>query len=193
MPPKAKFVKEEIIQAAMDIVREDGVQALTARALGSRLGSSARPIFTIFQSMDEVQKEVINASRELYKQYTKDCLGQPSAFMCIGKQYVQFASKEPKLFQLLFMTEKGNVPDLSGILPLLDDSYAEILLSIKKEYGIGDREAKRFYQHLWIYTHGIAILCATKMCILTEGEIEQMIYEVGESLLKKMWSDSQRE
>ena len=63
MPPKAKFTREEIVQAALGIVREDGIQALTARALGAKLGSSARPIFTIFQSMEEVQQEVFRANR----------------------------------------------------------------------------------------------------------------------------------
>ena len=32
--------------------------ALSARALGAKLGSSARPVFTVFQSMEEVQEEV---------------------------------------------------------------------------------------------------------------------------------------
>ena len=54
MPPKAKFTRSELIQAALDLVRSKGADALTARALGQRLGSSARPIFTVFQSMDEV-------------------------------------------------------------------------------------------------------------------------------------------
>ena len=43
MPPKAKFTKNEIINAGLEIVRRDGFEALTARALGAELGSSARP------------------------------------------------------------------------------------------------------------------------------------------------------
>ena len=37
MPPKPKFSKEEIIDAALDIVSRDGVAALTARELGEML------------------------------------------------------------------------------------------------------------------------------------------------------------
>ena len=40
MPPKAKFTKAEIIEAALNIVRADGYEALTSRALGTYLGSS---------------------------------------------------------------------------------------------------------------------------------------------------------
>lgn len=186
MPPKAKFTRDDIVQAALNIVREEGIQALTARALGTKLGSSARPIFTIFQSMEEVQQEVFFAGKELYNRYIKECFEQPSAFMAIGIQYVQFAIREPKLFQLLFMTEKETVPDVASILNFLDDEYADILFSIKKEFGLDEEQAKRFYQHLWIYTHGIASLCVTKTCTFTEEELGKMLYEVGESLYRKM-------
>ena len=58
MPPKPKFTKEEIVAAAVEIVRQEGEDALTARSLGNKLGASARPIFTVFNSMDEVKESV---------------------------------------------------------------------------------------------------------------------------------------
>lgn len=33
MPPKAKFTKDEIIEAALSIVRADGIDALTAQGV----------------------------------------------------------------------------------------------------------------------------------------------------------------
>ena len=58
MPPKPKFARREIVEAALDLVSRRGPEALTARNLGERLGSSARPIFTVFQGMDELRQEV---------------------------------------------------------------------------------------------------------------------------------------
>ena len=69
MPPKAKFTREEIIDAAFEMVRRDGFEILTARSLGAKLGSSARPIFTVFKSMDEVQEEVLRKAKRLYESY----------------------------------------------------------------------------------------------------------------------------
>lgn len=186
MPPKAKFTKEEIIEAAFHIVKTDGFEALTSRALGTRLGSSARPIFTVFQSMDEVQEAVIAAAKALYKEYVDQGLSQEHPFKGVGTQYILFSVNEPKLFQLLFMTEQPQMPDLSGVLPLIEESYGEILLSIQNDYGISERLAERLYQHLWIYTHGIATLCATKMCRFTGDEISSMITEVFTSILKNI-------
>ena len=41
MPPKPRFTREEIVDAALDIVSRKGIEALTARELGEALGSSA--------------------------------------------------------------------------------------------------------------------------------------------------------
>lgn len=187
MPPKAKFTKEEIIESALDIVRNDGFQSLTARALGTKLGSSSRPIFTSFQNMDEVQQEVIKAARKLYNHRIQDALIHSSQhhFESVGQQYILFSIQEPKLFQLLFMKEQDHLPDLSGILPLIDENYDAILASIEDEYHISHQSSIKLYQHLWIYTHGIASLCATKMCYFSAQEITEMMADIFISLLKK--------
>lgn len=74
MPPKAKFTRAEIIEAALNIVRTDGYEALTSRALGTYLASSARPIFTVFKNMEEVQQAMIEAAKTLYKEYVTEPL-----------------------------------------------------------------------------------------------------------------------
>lgn len=186
MPPKAKFSREEIVEAALGIVREEGFQSLTARALGARLGSSARPIFTVFRSMEEVQQAVIGAAKALYGEYVGRGLAEEMPFKGVGTQYILFAVKEPKLFQLLFMSERTEVPDLSAVLPLIDDNYEKILQSVREGYGIDNASAERLYRHLWIYTHGIAALCATGTCRFTGEEISGMMTEVFVGLLKTM-------
>ncbi len=186
MPPKAKFTKDEILEAALNIVRVDGFEALTSRALGKQLNSSARPIFTVFQNMEEVQQAVIESAKRLYKEYVNKGLTQKHPFKGVGTQYILFSVNEPKLFQLLFMTEQPRIPDLSGVLPLIEESYEQILLSIQNDYGFNENSAKKLYHHLWIYTHGIATLCATKMCRFTGDEISSMITEVCTGILKNI-------
>lgn len=189
MPPKAKFTKAQITKAALDIIREESAERLTARALGHRLGSSACPIFTVFENMEEVQKSALEAAKALYKTYVEKGLAQAPAFKGVGTQYILFAVNEPKLFQMLFMTEQDMIPDLENVLPLIDQSYEKILCSITEEYGISGKAAKQLYQHLWIYTHGIATLCATKMCRFTGEEIGNLMTEVFVGLLYKIKKD----
>ncbi len=186
MPPKAKFTRSQIIQAALAIIRENGMAALSARTLGAKLGSSARPIFTVFQSMEEVQAEARNSARSLYAEYIRKGLEQELAFKGVGMQYILFALQEPKLFQLLFMSEQTQTPAVANVLPVLDDNYKDILLSVQNGYHLPEDKAEQLYQHLWIYTHGIAVLCATNMCIFTAEEISKMITQVCKGLLKEI-------
>ena len=74
MPPKPKFTRDEIVQAALTIVSEKGVEALTAKEPGDALGASARPIFTVFASMKEVQDAVREAAMRRFESYAEQKL-----------------------------------------------------------------------------------------------------------------------
>lgn len=184
MPPKAKFSREEIVKAALEIARTQGIEAVTARELGRALGSSARPIFTVFQNMDEVLNEVRKGAREIYRQYVERGLSETPAFRGVGLAYIQFAIEEEKLFRLLFMSEQRPVDNIEEILLLIEDSYDAILRSVEEYYHLKREDAKWLYEHLWIYSHGIATLCATGMYDFTPEEIERQLTEIFIGLLK---------
>ncbi len=186
MPPKCKFTREEIIKTALDLTREEGINAVTARALGAKLASSSKPIFSVFENMEEVQAEVLKAAKALYAEYIQVGLQQEIAFKGVGMQYILFALNEPKLFQLLFMSEQPQKPSVEGVLPIIDESYDQILQSVQNGYELDEKDAENLYRHLWIYSHGIAVLCATNMCSFTAEEIGKMMSEVFVGLLKEI-------
>ena len=115
--------KREIADVALQIYREEGLEGLTSRNLGKKLGSSACPIFTVFSGMDEVQEAMIESAKELYKSYVDKGLSQDIPFRGVEEQYVLFALNEPRVFQLLFMNEGEAVPSVNNALPLLDEIY----------------------------------------------------------------------
>ena len=183
MPPKAKFTRETIIDTACIITQEQGIDAVTARELGKRLGSSARPIFTVFASMEEVKELVILRAKELYQQYVEEGLKNELPFKGIGLAYIRFASEQPKLFQLLFMSTFHDKPDLSSILPVLDDHYDRPVWSVQEPFHLEKEPAQRLYQHLWIYTHGIATMIVTGLCSYSMEQIEENMTEIVTGLL----------
>ena len=183
MPPRAKFTRQEIVDAGMSILREQGISAVTAREIGSRLGSSARPIFTVFENMGDVLAEIEKKAREIYTGYVRCGLQKDLAFKGVGEAYIAFAIKEQKLFRLLFMKKQPEGMGLNRILPEIDENYPMIINSITAQYPVNYDEAVTLYRHLWIYSHGIATLCATSMCSFTEQEISTMLTEVFKSLL----------
>lgn len=185
MPPKFRFTKEEIIETALNMVRENGIESITARSLAERLGSSSKPVFSLFSNMDEVLSETVLAARNVYNEYIKIGLSSELPFKGVGTQYILFAIKEPKLFQVLFMRDLGEKADALNTLPVIDDNYSEILLSVQKQYSFSEAESKRLYEHLWIYTHGIASLIATGVCRFTAEKISSMMTDVCKSLVSQ--------
>ncbi len=183
MPPKAKFTKEEIINASVEIIETAGTESLTARNLGDKLGSSARPVFTVFSGMDEVTVAATAFADSLYARYVEQGLKAPLPFKGVGEGYIRFASEHPKLFRLLFMKENANVADMQNVLQGIEASYDKILNSVRESYGLDANTAKKLYLHIWIYTHGVAVLIATKMCKFTEEQISEMLTTVFTSLL----------
>lgn len=158
MPPKAKFSKDEIVGAALELVRAKGAQGLTARALGEKLGSSARPIFTVFQSMEEVRGEVLKAADLLYQSYLKKDMagGAYPPYKASGMAYIRFAKEEAELFKLLFMRDRSQEKieeQREALRPLLE--------LIQKGTGLSLDDAYLFHLEMWIYVHGIATMIAT--------------------------------
>ena len=91
MPPKAKYTREQIIDAALEITREKGIDAVTARDLGARLGVSARPIFTSFENMGEVHAAVRAKAHSIYESYLSDYKDYDPPFKRHGMQTIAFA------------------------------------------------------------------------------------------------------
>ncbi len=186
MPPKTKFTREEVVAAALNLVRREGLAAVTARALGAQLGVSSRPIFTVFRNMEEVQQETVQAARALYNRYTEEGLAQTPAFKGVGMQYFRFAKEEPRLFELLFMRSSGPAYALADILDAIDDNSGRILASVQGAYGVSAAFAQRLYQRLWVFTHGLACLCATGISQMPEEETGALLTEIFSAIFTQM-------
>ncbi len=175
MPPKPKYTKEEIVAAALGIVSQSGTDALTAKSLGKALNTSATPIFTVFNSMQEVQDEVKNSAMKKFEAYARKTETDMPVFKQVGMQMILFAKEEPQLYQLIFMSQNSEVKSFDGIYSHLGSVADECLTAIERDYELSSTDAKTLFEHSWIHTYGIATLCATGMCDFTEEEISKML------------------
>lgn len=175
MPPKPKFTKDEIVQTALTVVSRKGVEALTAKELGDALGSSARPIFTVFNSMKEVQAAVRAAAMRRFECFAEQKLPGMPLFKQVGMQMILFGAQEPKLYQLLFMQENRNAVSFDDVFGALGPTAEACIGLIRTEYGLSEQEAKLVFEHVWLYTFGVGALCATRVCHFSEEKLGQML------------------
>lgn len=190
MPPKPKFTKEEIVQTALKIVSQKGVEALTAKELGAALGSSARPIFTVFNNMKEVQDEVRAAAMHRFENFAEQKLPDMPLFKQVGMRMVLFGAKEPKLYQLLFMQENRNAVSFDDVFGEIGPTAQTCIEMIRKEYDMNEEEAKLLFENVWIYTFGVGALCATRVCRFSETKLGQMLSTEFQAMVLLVKSNS---
>lgn len=175
MPPKPKFTKSEIVEVALTIVSEKGIEGLTARELGARLGSSARPIFTVFSGMEELQNEVRLAAMNSFENMRIDNIEGMPKFKQVGMKMVTFAMEKPKLYQLLFMQNDKDGITFDEFFSKLGITAVSSIKTIKEEYSLNHEQAMELFEHIWIHTFGIGALCATGVCNFSWEQISEML------------------
>ena len=188
MPPKAKFTKEQITKAALGVVSEKGAQALTAKELGAALGTSTTPIFTVFNSMQEVQDAVMLAAMERFEEYAHKAAHLGPVFKQIGMQMILFAKEEPKLYQLIFMSSISEAQTFDDIYAHLGSLADECLNVLQKDYDLSKADAKTLFEHVWIHTFGIGALCATGVCDFSHEQIAEMLTQDFTAMMMLMKS-----
>lgn len=188
MPPKAKFTRDEIVTTAVDVASKLGIEGLTARSLGKALGSSTRPIFTVFNTMEEVCEEVKISALKRFSEYAQKAKEVTPIFKGVGMQMVSFAKDYPKLYRVIFMCDTPESKTFEDVFANLGDTAPLCIEYIEKDYGLDNKKANELFKQMWIYTYGLATLIATGMCRFSDDEISNMLTNEFTALMKDIKS-----
>lgn len=175
MPPRPKYTREDIIDKAFEMTRENGIEAVVARELGKQLGTSSSPIFTAFKNMEELQGEVRKKALKVFEDYVSDAMNHTPAFKYVGMKMIEFAMKEPKLFQLVYMREHDGSQTFPMLVEELGATVGVCIEIMQKDYDLSYEDAELLFQQTWLHTFGICVLVAGKVCTLSMEEISKML------------------
>ncbi|MFH0782675.1 MAG: TetR/AcrR family transcriptional regulator [Pseudomonadota bacterium] len=155
MPPKQKFNKEDIVEAAFNIVREQGWEALSQRSIAQKLNASIGPIYSYLKSMNNLEEAVIEKAYALLLHYminsrSNDGLASPS----FG--YVLFAKTEKKLFKCFFNEKHTEIhkKNCQHLWQTLRDAMKDDPFYSK----LSDRQKAGLDLNSVIFAYGLAIL-----------------------------------
>jgi AcrR family transcriptional regulator len=157
MPPKFKFSKNELIDTAFDLVRKNGWSALTTRSLADELGTSARPIYSHFNSMEELEEEIAKKGVDLlYRYMIQERTGDPWHDHGIG--YVMFAQDEKRLF--LGMNDEKHIKYYKAYGEVIWDTLTESLADYLPFKGLSEEQIYQVQLTRWLMSHGLAFQVA---------------------------------
>ena len=161
MPPKPKYTKEEIINAAFELTRERGIDAVVAREVGKRLNTSSSPIFTLWSSMEGLKAEVWELARRAYRQYMADIFDYTPSFKEFGMRCVGFAAEEPHLYRLLFLTKRDEHSPYVRFKQEFGDIFSPLVEEIQKSFELPPACAEELLHQMIIFANGIAAFIIT--------------------------------
>lgn len=171
MAPKNKFTREEMVTAAVAVVRKGGEQALTAKALAEELGTSTQPVFTCFGTMEALKAEVYAAAEQIFNRYALAGLQQKVPFFGYGVQYIRFAREEPELYRILFLTKRAGNAAINT-MQRMSEEICPVLMRIYKLTAV---QANRYFRDVWLTAHSLATLLVTGNCPYSDGEIARIL------------------
>jgi AcrR family transcriptional regulator len=189
MPSQIKFTRESILTQAFEIVRQEGLEALSARRIAKELGCSTQPVYNTFASMLELRDAVIEEAKKYSMTYFSQSqeLDQTPPFLSLGLRYFQFSQEERPLFELLFLD------GLIGISPEnIGQPFYSLLGNLKKDHGLQgfpQESLKRLGTNMWVYLHGLTVLFYKSPPDQIGGFIRGQLLEMGKTLIE--WEQQQ--
>ena len=171
MPAVRKVSRDEIIDAAVEVLREGGFSSVNARSVAKKLGCSTQPIYFSFSGMDELKKALTERAISMHTLRVRESLkkheGNDSRYSSYGMGFVKFAAEEKQLFRWLYL-EGEQVGEYRS-----DVFLAEAVETIIDEFGYSSEVAEKFHRDMVYYSYGLAILANTDHLNLTDGELRE--------------------
>ncbi|MCM3767614.1 TetR/AcrR family transcriptional regulator [Neobacillus niacini] len=173
MAPKSKFNKDQIIEAAFEIARTEGIGGITIRKVADKLGSSIAPIYVNFKDVDELIQEVVNKTFEVNRQLIKEQnTGYP--FRDIGAASLKFAKEYSALFRDLVMKQNDYINNLEQD----EDMLVEMMKQDPTLESFSNDELRTILLKMRIFQIGLSLMVANEL-LPDDFNEEKMMHMLG--------------
>lgn len=164
-------LKNDLIQAGIRMVQEDGIEKLSLRKLASKCGVSEAAPYSHFANKEEllsamqdyVTNQLMNSLKSAVERSDKP--DEPQAILNMGKAYVMFFMKNPEYYSFLFMHQDIKI-DLtregdSKMFPPFQ-YYRDKVFQVYRKQGLSEERIRYGMIAMWAKAHGIAAITSMK-------------------------------
>jgi AcrR family transcriptional regulator len=155
MPPKQRFTPQDVIEAAFNVVRRQGWEGFSARTIAAELKSSTRPIYDYFNSMENIEAEVVNKALSYFVEYlSRERTGDVWLDQALG--HVLFASEEKHLFKCI--NDEKHTPFQKQFARRHWIQLGEKLLDDERFKNLPADKRHKIRATRWMLIHGLSCL-----------------------------------
>ena len=183
MPPKLKISREMILETAYALAEQRGLDAVTARAVAAELGCSIAPVFTQFETMEELRRGTFDFACQRLMAEILAFRDAPDFLSRCSLWVVELARRRPRLFELLYLSGSYENKDLAEFM-LGYESNQVMLSALEKTYGLNSESSKEVMVNGFLLLLGAAaMICANHMEFSNE-EIAVMMKNAAADMAK---------
>ncbi len=169
MPAIKELSKEHIVKVAVKMVNETGWDSVNARSLAKKLNVSTKPLYRIYNNMDEIKEDIYKEISRQYDEFINSRIDNKKALITLCIAYVEFAQEYKNLFISLFLSNNLKWKSFENVL---DEKWNQsTIINLVNKHGYSFEEAKNLFMNLWLYANGLATLIATNDLVIDEKEI----------------------
>lgn len=188
MPPKAKITRDMILEAAFDLVRAEGQEALNVRAVARRLGCSTQPVLYNFATVEELKAAVYEKADAYHTAYILPRAGEGAdALLELGLNYVRFGHEQRRLFRFLFESNRFGGMDLQGLLA--GPGVGRLVDILAQGLQCPPAEAEKVFLTFFAVAHGLASLLCNNAMVYDEAQCALMLETVFYGALAALKGD----
>ena len=175
MARKETITKSDILNAAFQMVREEGIGQLSARTLATKAGCSTQPIFRVYKNMEELGDELFARAVDFFENYYAEFPKKnDTPFVNLGLAYIRFAQEEQQLFRMLFLSENRHGKSLYD---MLNGQNGAVVKEINNAKFYGCKNPSDMFMKMWICIHGCACMSLTGDYDLQEEDTIKLLEE----------------
>ncbi len=178
-------LKTLAIQAGLTILQEEGLMALSARAIAKKIGYTVGTLYNVFENFDEI---VLYLNAETMAAMS-DAFNQETDIFRLTDIYIHFAHTHSESWRLLFEFKRSN-----EILPLWYSKKIEVLFVFVEKallpyVDYSNIMASMAAKVLWASLYGICFLSINGKLNIILGET---VHTIGKSLVENYLSGMMR-
>ena len=175
MPRKETITRDYLVETAFTLAKQEGVENVTARKLAAKAGCSTQPIFRLYDNMEDLLGEVFARSCEFFQFfYDKVSKNHDEPFVDLGLVYIKFATEEPNLFKMLFLSDKRYDKTMYEIL---NGDKGIVGEQMNKAKAAGCSNSGDLFTKMWIFIHGAACMSITGDYDLGEEDTVKLLID----------------
>lgn len=167
MSATKRITKNMIVDAALEIFRAEGFEAVTSRRISLRLGCSTQPIYFEYKNMDELKGDIIKKVVEQLDALFSSVSGDSDEFVyrSFGLSFLKFVQTDPFVFRQIYIVE-GKIGR-----QVYDLRMPKVLDILEKKYGYKKETAIAINNMAACSLMGMAVFISSGYKKVSENEI----------------------